>query len=99
MVAILVECDLSVQSQGLCVCKTEIEMQEVLRLMFQVVLVTATPFANAFTSSNLWTFPGSVRRSLAADARDVYVLFTAGMLSAAERLRRTRRIEVPPTKC
>ena len=45
-----------------------------------VVLVTATPFANAFTSSNLWTFPGRVRRGHAADARDVYVLFTVGMV-------------------
>jgi len=85
VVAILVECDLSVQSQGLCVCKTETEMQEVLRLMFQVVLVTATPFANAFTSSNLWTFPGSVCRSLAADARDVYVLFTAAWCCGSRR--------------
>jgi len=79
VVAILVESVLSVQSLGLNVSKTELEMQEVLRLMFQVVLVTATPFANAFTSSNLWTFPGSVRRGHAADARDVYVLFTDGM--------------------
>jgi len=79
VVAILDECDLSVLSQGLNVSKTEIVIQEVLRLMFQLVLVTATSFANAFTCSNLWTFPGSVRRGHAADAYDVYVLFTDGM--------------------
>ena len=50
VVAILAVCVLSVRSQGLNVCKLGIEMRVVLRLMFQVVLVTATPFANALTS-------------------------------------------------